>query len=193
MSEFNHTTELSAVNSMLATVGEAPINTLEDVYVVDAVTARAALHEVTREILIEGYTFNTDQGYPLVPEAFAPFEIKTPPNALSVVPSGGLTVRGNRLYNPATFSYSFEGSAPVPVEVVWYLPFDDLPEVTRQYVALRAARRFQKRSTASELLHVITEEDERSAKWNHRRANTRIKRKNFLTGSQSVRNISNNR
>jgi hypothetical protein len=190
------TTELSAINSMLATVGEAPINTLEDLGVIDAVTARSALREVTREVLVEGYTFNTDQGFPLSPEGFAPFEIKLPPNALSVTPSGeyaGLVVRGNRMYDPATFSYTFKDHPAVPCEIVWHMDFDELPEVTRQYVATRAARRFQKRAVTSELIHAITEEDERTAMWRHRRANTRLKRRNYLVESQSVRNITSNR
>jgi len=189
------TTELSAINSMLATVGEAPINTLHDLGVIDAITARAALTEVTREILIEGYTFNTDINFPLSPEGFAPFAITTPPDALSVIPKGafaGYTVRGNRLYDPETFSYVFQDHAVVECDIIWNQAFDDLPEVTRQYIALRAARRFQKRSLASELIHAITEEDERTAKWTHRRANTRIKKRSFLSGSQSVQGISSN-
>lgn len=188
------TTELTAVNAMLATVGEAPINTLEDLGVVDAITAVAALQEVTREILVEGYTFNTDENFPLNPDGFAPFEVKTPPNALSVVPNDRtLTVRGNRVYDTTRFSYTFQGTGPVECQIIWGLSFDELPEVTRQYVALRAARRFQKRAVASGILHEITAEDERRAMWVHRRANTRIKKKTYLLDSRSVRDIHNTR
>ena len=188
------TTELSAVNAMLATVGEAPINTLDDLGVVDAITAQAALHEVTREVLVEGYTFNTDQSFPITPEGFAPFEAKIPPNALSVVPNDrSITVRGIRLYDTTRFSYSFQGFAPIPCQIIWGMGFEDMPEVTRQYVALRAARRFQKRAVASGILHQITEEDERRAMWVHRKANTRIKKKSYLLDSRAVRDIHNTR
>ncbi|WP_422049729.1 hypothetical protein [Shimia sp.] len=188
------TSKLTAVNSMLASVGEAPINTLEDVGVVDAITAISALEEVTREVLVEGYTFNTDKGYPIIPEGFDPWEAKIPPNALSVVPSDRtLVVRGERIYDTQTFSFSHEGRNEITCDIIWGLDFDELPEVTRQYVAIRAARRFQKRAVASELLNAITADDERQALWAHRRANTRIKKKNFLFDSNSVRNIHNTR
>lgn len=184
------TTELSAVNAMLATVGEAPINTLENLDVVDAITALSALQEVTREVLVEGWAFNTDQGFPLSPEGVSPFEVSLPPDALSVVPQEThIVARRGRLYNTTDFSYNFEGSAAIKCEIIWSLDFEELPEVTRQYVALRAARRFQKRAVASELLHAITEEDERRAMWTHRKANIRIRKRRYLVDSQSVRAI----
>lgn len=188
------TTELSAVNAMLATVGEAPINTLDELGAVDAITAYSTLHEVTREVLVEGYTFNTDEGFPLSPDGFSPFEVKTPPNALSVVPTDStLTVRGDRLYDTTRFSYNFQGYSPIKCQIIWSLGFEELPEVTRQYVALRAARRFQKRAVASGILHEITADDERQAMWTHRRANTRIKKKKYLLDSRTVRDIHSTR
>lgn len=181
---------------MLATIGESPINSLEDLGVVDAITARSTLQEVTRNILVEGWAFNTDVGFPLVPEGFAPFEVKLPPNAMSVTPMGAfanLIVRGNRLYDGSRFSYSFQGFNAIPCEIVWALSFDELPEVTKQYVAVRAARLLQKRAVSAELLHALTEEDERRAMWNHRKANTRIRKKRYLYDSQSVMGIHSNR
>lgn len=188
------TSKLTAVNAMLATVGEAPINTLTDVGVVDAITAISALDEVTREILVGGFTFNTDENFPINVEGFDPWEAAIPPNALSVVPADSTyVVRGERIYNTATFSFSHEGVTSIPSTVIWGLEFDELPEVTRQYVAIRAARRFQKRAVASGALNEITAEDERQALWAHRKANTRIKKKNFLFDSRAVRDIHNTR
>lgn len=188
------TTELTAVNAMLATVGEAPINSLNDLGVIDAITARSTLHEVTREICVEGWDFNTDENYPLIPEGFAPFHVKTPPNALSVVPNDStITVRAERLYKKSDFSFNFQGTDEVLCQVIWGLSFEELPEVTRQYVAIRAGRRFQNRAVASELIYTLTADDERKAMWAHKRANTRIRRKKYLLDSQSVRNIHNTR
>jgi hypothetical protein len=188
------TTELTAVNAMLATVGEAPINSLDDLGVPDAITAYSALREVTREVLVSGYTFNTDENFPLAPDGFEPFEVTIPPNAMSVVPNDStLTVRGNRVYDTARFSFNFQGYAPIECKIIWGLTFDELPEVTRQYVALRAARRFQNRVVGSQILHSVTADDERQALWAHRKANTRIKKKRYLFDSQSVRDIHNTR
>lgn len=190
------TTELSAVNGMLNTIGEAPINTLEDTGLVDVAVARAAIQEVTRTVLVEGWAFNTDVDYPLYPEGFAPFAVNVPPNAMSVIPNieyEHIVVRGSRLYNRTTFSYDFQDQGAIPCDVIWSMDFDELPEVTRQYVATRATRLFQTRTTASPVLHQITENDEREARWNHRKHNIRVNRKRFLYDSASVFNLHANR
>lgn len=190
------TTELSAINGMLATIGEAPINTLEDTGLIDVSVAQAAIQEVKRSVLVEGWAFNTDVDYPLYPEGFSPFEIKVPPNAMSVLPSPDyehVVVRGNRLYNRTTRSFDFQGSGAIPCEIIWSMTFEELPEVTRQYVYVRACRLFQTRTTASPLLHQITEQDERTARWSHRKHNVRVNRKRFLYDSASVFNIHANR
>lgn len=192
----DYTTELSAVNSMLATIGEAPINTLEDLGVVDAVTARSTLAEVTRSVLVEGWTFNTDLDYPFAPEGFAPFEIKLPPNAMSVltVPDyEHIIARGNRLYDRTRRSYNFKDHPPVPCEVVWSMSFSELPEATRQYVFIRAARIFQSRALGSDKIHMITEAEERQARWNHRKMNVRVRRRRYLQDSATISLILGNR
>ena len=186
------TTELSAINGMLATIGEAPINTIEDTGLVDVSVAIAALQEVTRSVLVEGWAFNTDLDYPLYPEGFAPFAINVPPNAMSVLPNETyehIVVRGSRLYDRTRRSFDFQGHPAVPCEIIWSMGFDELPEVTRQYVYIRATRLFQTRTTASPLLHQITEQDERTARWSHRKFNVRVNRKRFLYDSSSVARI----
>ncbi len=188
----DYTTELSAVNSMLATIGEAPINSLDSVEVVDAVTAIATLQEVTRSVLVEGWAFNTDTNFPFAPSGAAPYEITLPGNAMSVLPCrefSHIIVRGGKLYDSMNHSFSFQGHRPVPCDVIWAMDFQDLPEVTRQYVTVRAARMFQARAVASDLLHAITESDERVARWNHRKQNIRVRRKAFLQDSYSVRRV----
>lgn len=191
-----YTTELSAVNAMLATIGEAPVNTIDGNGLVDVTIAKQALDEVTRSVLVEGWRFNTDTDYPLTPEGFAPFAINLPPNAMAVLPSkefAHLTTRGTRLYNTQSFSFNFQGHPTVPCQIIWAMAFNELPEVTRQFVAVAATRIFQNRTTASELLKSFTEEDERRARWTHNRNNVRVNRKNFLLDSASVRRIHLNR
>ena len=186
------TTELSAVNALLATIGEAPISSLEESALVDVAIARAAIREVTRSVLIDGWSFNTDTDFPLSPEGFAPFAINIPRNAMVVTPNqtyAHITPRGDRLYNTTTFSFNFQGHPAVPCHIVWLMDFSELPEVTRQYVAIRAARLFQARTTASEILHAFTNEDERAARLAHQRNNTRIRRINFLTDNGTSASI----
>jgi hypothetical protein len=186
------TTELSAVNALLATIGEAPISSLEESALVDVAIARAAIREVTRSVLIDGWSFNTDTDFPLSPEGFAPFAINIPRNAMVVTPNqtySHITPRGDRLYNTTTFSFNFQGHEAVPCQIIWLMDFSELPEVTRQYVAIRAARLFQARTTASEILHAFTNEDERYARLAHQRNNTRIRRINYLTDNGTSASI----
>lgn len=184
------TNELVAINSMLATIGEAPLSTLENLGVVDAITARNTLREIVREVLVEGYTFNTDTDYPLSPEGFAPFGVNVPRNALEITfEHDPYVVRGERVYDPTRFSYEFQDVGAIKTKIIWLMDFEEIPEVTRQYIAIRAARRFQKRAVGAEILHAITEDDERNAKWNHRRSSTRIKKKNFLIDAQASARI----
>jgi hypothetical protein len=188
------TNELIAVNSMLATIGEAPLNTLDNLSLVDGITALQTLREVSREVQVEGYTFNTDEGYPLTPQGFAPFEVLVPNNAIEIdLDNNDYVVRGTRVYDRKRFSYNFQDVGTITAKVIWLLEFPDIPEVTRQYVAIRAARRFQKRVVGAEVLHAITDDDERMARWNHRRASTRIKKKNFLMDSETSARIAGQR
>lgn len=192
MLDLDSTTRLSAVNGMLATIGEAPINSLEDTALVDVSVAKGALDEVTRAVLVDGWTFNTDIDYPLYPEGFAPFAIKVPPNAMVCLPSEDfkhITVRGDRLYDTTRFSFDFQGHSAVPCTVIWRMSFEELPEVTRQYIAVRAARLFQARTTASDLLHQFTNADEQTARWTHQRNNVRTRRRHFLWDSSASANI----
>ena len=53
------TTELEAVNIMLAAIGEAPINSLIGTLPVDARIAQSTLTEVNKSVQSEGWSFNT--------------------------------------------------------------------------------------------------------------------------------------
>ncbi len=54
------TTELEAINIMLAAIAEAPINSLTGTLPVDAVTAQSTLAEINKEVQSEGWSFNTE-------------------------------------------------------------------------------------------------------------------------------------
>ena len=53
------TTELEAVNTMLSTIGEAPVNSLTGSLPTDASMAKNILNEVNREVQSGGWKFNT--------------------------------------------------------------------------------------------------------------------------------------
>ena len=57
-------TELDAVNSILMSVGETPVNTLT-VQSPEVAIAQKTLRQVCREIQAEGWSYNTENEYPI--------------------------------------------------------------------------------------------------------------------------------
>ena len=170
MSTLTPTTELEAVNQMLGTIMEAPINTLVGVESLDAQKAIAILNEISRDLQARGWNFNTERGFPLVPRE-GTGEIILPANCLSVdgILCDGLDLvqRGKRIYDRG--NQTFELNQTVKVDMTVMLPFSDLPETARRYIAVRSCRVFQHRMVGSTTLSEFTAEDEMNALMSFRR------------------------
>lgn len=156
------TTELEAINTMLSTIGEAPVNTVEDNGVVDAVMARQILSSVSREVQARGWHFNTEKAYVITP-SYPDGEMVLPKTLLRIDTVGvdrGVDVvqRGQRLYDRRNHTYKF--SKALTVDMVILLAFDELPEAARQFITIRAARIFQERVVGSQTLSQFTLKDE---------------------------------
>ncbi|CDN47567.1 tail protein [Neorhizobium galegae] len=159
------TTVLEAVNQIIATIGEPPVNSVEDSGVIDAVMALQALSAVNRAVQLKGWHWNTEEDYPIAP-SYPEGEIKLPRNALKVDTTGAdksldLVVRGQRLYDRR--NHTFEIGKTVKVEIVFLLPFEELPEAARTYITIKAGRRFQEGQIGSELLSNFSLRDEQMA------------------------------
>lgn len=154
------TTELDAVNAVLASIGEAPVPSLDNAFV-DAQAAHTLLRDVSRQLQLRGWTWNTEQEYALTPTNTG--EIFLPTNTLKMVPSGGETYvqRGLRVYDPVEQSYLF--TTGFTATLTLFLDWELLPEPARTFLYLRAARRFQDRLQDSESLRRIQREDELAA------------------------------
>ena len=57
-------TELDAVNSILMSVGETPVNTLT-VQSPEVAIAQKTLRQICREVQAEGWSYNTENEYPI--------------------------------------------------------------------------------------------------------------------------------
>jgi hypothetical protein len=62
---YGASTELDAVNSILMSVGESPVNNITNVKSPEVVIAHKTLQQVCREVLAEGWVFNTETEYPI--------------------------------------------------------------------------------------------------------------------------------
>jgi len=141
------TTELEAVNECLSNIGQAPVSSISGDIGVDAQIALGHVRSTNRELQSAGWFWNTDREAPLTPNIDK--NIILPVNTLSVRSDGrdahrSFTQRGALLYDRDKRTFVFD--RPVLVEITVGLPFDELPEPARRFVALRAARIFQDRT-----------------------------------------------
>lgn len=184
------TTELDAINTMLSVIGEAPVNSVENTGVVDAAMARQILTETLRQVQARGWHWNTDPGVTLTPTFPLPGDVYVPANTMRVDPvdvSMDYVQRGTRLWDRRNHTFKF--SSPVVVDIVRLLPFDDLPQVARDYIMIRAARIFQDRVVGSETLSGFNDKDETRAYAQLRNAEAETGDYNVLSGSWAAARI----
>lgn len=184
------TTELEAVNTMLTTIGEAPVSSLEVSGLSDVAIAKQVLSEVSRAIQNKGWHFNMEKEYPLSPSVDG--YLIPPTNTLRVdtnkeYSDKDVVMRGTRLYDRTEHSYVFTDA--VKVDLIVLLPFDELPESARYYITIRAARIFQRRVLGSDTVEGYTQDEEASALMMMQEAETGTGDYNMLNGSYSVASI----
>lgn len=182
------TSELDAVNLMLSVIGESPLSNLSGITMVYAVLAKQVLSEISRAVQTRGWHFNLEKDYPLLPNALTG-EIPVPGNCLrvdSVYPDQDTDAvhRGARLYDRRNHTYIF--SKGVKVDMVVALPFEELPESARYYIAVRAAREFQARTVGSDALYSFTAQNEKDARVSFMKSEGATADHNMLTDSWSV-------
>ena len=184
------TTELEAINTMLSTIGESPVNTVEDTGNVDVVIARQILQSVSREVQARGWHFNTEKNYTITPDSEGYLVL---PNTVlkvdTVYPdcSKDVVVRGSRLYDREKHTYVFTDAVKVDMTIL--LTFDELPEVARNYATIRASRIFQERVVGSDTLHAFNSQDEARAMVSLMEYEADTADLNILSGNYSVYRI----
>ena len=86
-------TELDAVNQILSSVGQAPVTTL-DLQNPEVFMTVNTIRECSRQIQLEGWTYNTERNYPLQPDATT---------SKIAIPPGVLTIDSNRKTHSDTY------------------------------------------------------------------------------------------
>tara|TARA_R100000988_G_C3946236_1_gene138756 strand:- start:200 stop:808 length:609 start_codon:yes stop_codon:yes gene_type:complete len=156
------TTELEAVNIMLAAIGEAPINTLTGTLPVDAKTAQTTLTEINKEVQSEGWSFNTEIDVVLTRDGSNNVNLGS--DVLIVDPNVhdhpdiDAIQRGLKLYNRKKHVYTFD--TDLTCTIVYLRTFAEIPEPARKYVIIKAARVFVDRLVGDESLRSYTKQDE---------------------------------
>ena len=160
------TTTLGAVNSMLSTIGEAPVNGLNS-GLVEAETAETILNEVSRSVQADGWNFNSEPNYSVAAtsdgDVVLPTEIIRADLATTKYRSSTneYIQRGNKMYDKANHTYNI--GKTLKLNVVVLLAFELMPEVARRYVSVKAARIFQESVLGSSTLSQMNRTDEQEA------------------------------
>src|SRR6478609_8789400 len=102
MSDVLATTRLEAINHMLGTIGESPVTTLLGDLTVDVLNATQVLSQTLKDVLSEGWYFNTEHNYPLVRDGNDEILIAGNIVHVDINPASGsdlnVIVRGSKLY-----------------------------------------------------------------------------------------------
>ena len=151
-------TELQAVNQILASVGQAPVTSIDtetitdqngnQVTVVtnpDVAIAHDTLQEVSREVQGEGWTFNKEFNYPFSPDVNK--NILWPNNVLQMDLSDDPKYMGYRekdtvkregkLYDRMNHTYLWDET--IYCDVTWLFAWEDLPSPIQDFITCRAA------------------------------------------------------
>ena len=153
-------TELQAVNVLLTTIGESPVNTLTGNQVTDVTIANQVITEVSREVQAQGWHFNTEDRVLLSRDVAN--NIIIPSDVARIdTPNFNTTIRGGKLFNLTDRTYVFSSS--VEASIVYFQDFAVLPEVVKNYISTRASRIFSDRMLNSETIHKMVSRDEQKA------------------------------
>jgi hypothetical protein len=153
-------TELEAVNVLLTTIGESPVNTLTGNQVTDVTIANQVITEVSREVQAQGWHFNTEDKVLLSRDVNN--NIIIPSDVARIdTPNFNTIVRGGKLFNLTDRTYVF--SASIEATIVYFQDFEVLPEVVKIYISTRASRIFSDRMLNSETIHKMVSRDEQKA------------------------------
>lgn len=161
------TTQLEAVNTLLHTIGESPVNSLTGTLPIDATLANNTINEISREVQSAGWHFNSFYDYTLSLDGDS--KIPLADNIMRVdldinkypVSTYDVIKRGSFLFNKKGNTYVFDKA--LDAKVIVLLAFNELPENARRYITIRAARIFQDRTLGATVLHKFGQVDEMNA------------------------------
>jgi len=162
MATLTPTSKLDAVNSILLGIGEAPVNTLGS-GLQEAEIAEVTLNNINREVQSLGWHFNTEIRYTLAKNSEG--IINLPANCLKLDVTSVLrdydtdvVERSRKLYDRVKNSFVF--TTDIETDLVIFLDFEEIPEVARRYITLRAARKYQENILGSETLSKLQADEE---------------------------------
>ena len=156
--------ELQAVNQILASVGQAPVTTLEQTNP-DVAIAYNTLLQVSREVQAEGWTFNKEYHYPIKPNGSN--EIEIPNNMLQIDLCMDEYVnrdkdpirRDGKLYDRNNHTFDW-GQKVVYCDITWFFNWEDLPPIIKDYITSRASSMVSMRVIGDPVQYQVLQQQE---------------------------------
>lgn len=142
--ELSQYSELEAVNEILSSVGDSPVNTLENLTNVNAINAHNVLRRVNRQFQSRGWSFNYFENYTLNPDYYSK-KIMWSNNILYIegLNDEKYIQRDKYVYDKTNSTDTF--TSAVSADVILLVPFEELPEQARQYIVAKSATQFATR------------------------------------------------
>lgn len=160
--------EFDAINVMLAKIGRVPMISFDDSEGVDPQMARNTLRQTNALVQAEGWYFNTEHNYPLERNADGEIYIDADIARVDIdaafINRHGIdpVQRGTRLYDRANHTYVFEND--IEATIVRVLSIEELPELARQYITLKAAQAFHAEVIGSATIDQLLSRDTERAR-----------------------------
>ena len=147
-------TELSAVNSILGAIGQAPITQLKDPNTGAITNANPEiqfiynlLRDATVDVQSEGWHFNRERHVPFAKDSVTN-KITIPADVVRIdLPDNwsrrhyNFVRRGGFLYDKITHTDVFTDMvSPIELDIIKIYPFEDLPPVFKRFIVYRASR-----------------------------------------------------
>lgn len=151
--------QIDAVNRMLTYVGEirlaadTNLETLDEGS--DGQVALQTLRDVTRDILLKEWWFNTFDSWTLVPDVDGYISI---PLSYYRVIADNYIVDDHKLYNVVDQTYKHSNN--VTVKLIVDKPFDDLPESMAKLIMYTASKDFSLRTLGVTDIYKVLEREE---------------------------------
>ena len=192
----NKLTEIAAINILLASVAQSPISSLVAPLTGTVALAKNILDEVRREVLAEGWAFNSDRELVMQPDAISN-QIALSDTILRVDGSPernssmDLTERAGKLYDKVAQTFTF--TSDVYVDVIYHQEFTDIPDVARNYIAKRAARVLVDRTFNEATSSQMFRQEEFEARVKLKKHESDVGDYNILSGNNFVYKMLNRR
>jgi hypothetical protein len=144
-------TELSAVNSILGSIGQSPITQLKDTTTGALISTNPEISfifnllvETTKDVLNEGWHFNSEEHIKISPDVNK--HISIPTNMLRYdIHDGQITrnldvvKREGKLYDKV--NHTFEFTNDVEIDATYLYDFEDIPSAFQRYIIAKASTR----------------------------------------------------